>query len=225
MNSPQPLLHRIRADLESEIRSGRFKPGDRIPFEHELMKLYGCSRMTVSRALSAVHQNGLIERRKRAGSFVSLKPHRSSLLDVPDLESELTALGHAYRFVMVQKPIRAASEAEAIVNIEGIHFRDNQPMAYEWRAINLKLVPTAAEMRFGPTSPGHWLLAQLNWHSVENHVLAVEADNEMAHHLRIKKGTACLELNRQTWRDGVWVTRVRQIFPGFAYSLMTRLTA
>ena len=52
MNSPQPLLHRIRADLESEIRSGRFKPGDRIPFEHELMKLYGCSRMTVNKVLT-----------------------------------------------------------------------------------------------------------------------------------------------------------------------------
>ena len=225
MNSPQPLLHRIRTDLEDEIRSGRFKPGDRIPFEHELMKQYGCSRMTVSRALSAVHQNGLIERRKRAGSFVSLKPHSSSLLDVPDLESELTALGHAYRFMRVRHDMSSENDTDARINIEGIHFRDEHPMAYEWQTINLTLVPAAAATTFGPISPGHWLLTQLNWHSVENRVRAVEADNEVAQYLRLSKGTACLELNRQTWREDVWVTRVRQIFPGSAYSLMTRLTA
>ena len=50
--------------------SGEWAPGHRIPFEHELATEYGCSRMTVNKALSQLARAGLIERRRRSGSFV-----------------------------------------------------------------------------------------------------------------------------------------------------------
>ena len=46
--APQALYQRIRADLEDKILSGRWPPGYRIPFEHELVETYQCSRMTVN---------------------------------------------------------------------------------------------------------------------------------------------------------------------------------
>ena len=42
----ETLNQRIRADLESRILSGQWEPGFRIPYEHELMEQYGCSRIT-----------------------------------------------------------------------------------------------------------------------------------------------------------------------------------
>ncbi|MFY8153816.1 MAG: GntR family transcriptional regulator, partial [Hyphomicrobiales bacterium] len=63
---PEALVHtlhqRIRGDIEGRIMSGDLKPGDRIPFEHELSAHYGCSRMTVNKVLSALVDAGLIER-------------------------------------------------------------------------------------------------------------------------------------------------------------------
>ncbi|WP_296253579.1 GntR family transcriptional regulator, partial [uncultured Stenotrophomonas sp.] len=48
------LNHRIRSDIEGRILSGEWEPGFRIPFEHELMEQYGCSRMTVNKVLTAL---------------------------------------------------------------------------------------------------------------------------------------------------------------------------
>ena len=50
---PGASLHqRILADISERILSGDWPPGHRIPFEHELSAEYGCSRMTVNKALS-----------------------------------------------------------------------------------------------------------------------------------------------------------------------------
>ncbi|MGB3626279.1 MAG: GntR family transcriptional regulator, partial [Henriciella sp.] len=46
--SKKTLHDSIRSAIEDRILSGELKPGDRIPFEHELMETYGCSRMTVN---------------------------------------------------------------------------------------------------------------------------------------------------------------------------------
>ena len=62
------LHERIRKGIESRILSGELKPGDRIPFEHELMEQYSCSRMTVNKAVIELVNRGLIVRRRRAGS-------------------------------------------------------------------------------------------------------------------------------------------------------------
>ena len=61
------LYKTIRQDIERRILTGEWPPGHRIPFEHEIMARYGCSRMTVNKALSELAQADLIERRRRAG--------------------------------------------------------------------------------------------------------------------------------------------------------------
>lgn len=73
------LSVRIRGDIERRILSGEWPPGHRILYEHELMAEYGCARMTVNRVLSSLAEAGLIERRRRAGSFGNLAKaaHRS----------------------------------------------------------------------------------------------------------------------------------------------------
>ena len=63
------LYQRIRNDLEARIMSGAWPPGHRVPFEHELMETYSCSRMTVNKVLSALADTGLVVRRgKREAS-------------------------------------------------------------------------------------------------------------------------------------------------------------
>ncbi len=74
---------RIRQAIEDRIRSGDWKPGHRIPFEHELVVTWGCSRATVSKALGGLARAGLIERRRKAGSFVAHPQVHSAVLEVP----------------------------------------------------------------------------------------------------------------------------------------------
>ncbi|MEI2559189.1 GntR family transcriptional regulator, partial [Acinetobacter pittii] len=89
---------RIRLDIETRILTGEWPPGHRIPFEHQLMARYRCSRMTVNKALSELAQADLIERRRRAGSFVRRPQHMSAVLKIADIRAEITALGRAYGY-------------------------------------------------------------------------------------------------------------------------------
>ena len=91
--TPTLSLHkRILNDIEGHILSGEWPPGARIPFEHELSETYSCSRMTVNKALTQLAKSGLIERRRKAGSFVTRVPSRSVVLEISDTKAEVMAL-------------------------------------------------------------------------------------------------------------------------------------
>jgi GntR family transcriptional regulator, arabinose operon transcriptional repressor len=60
----------IRSALIRQLRSGHWKPGDRIPTEAELIERFGVSRITVARAVRDLEAEGLVERRRGAGTFV-----------------------------------------------------------------------------------------------------------------------------------------------------------
>src|SRR5258706_16050207 len=80
----KPTLYKqIRLDIERQILTGEWPPGHRIPFEHQLMARYGCSRMTVSKALSELAQADLIERRGRGGPFLRPPKILSAGLTLP----------------------------------------------------------------------------------------------------------------------------------------------
>ncbi len=57
--------------LQNEIASGRYKPGQRLPSETELVRRYGASRMTVFRAMHELQSLGIVTRRVGSGTFVA----------------------------------------------------------------------------------------------------------------------------------------------------------
>jgi GntR family histidine utilization transcriptional repressor len=79
------IADRIGSDIQRRIASGEWKPGHRIPFEHELVTQYNCARATVGKALTALVRTGLLERRRKAGTFVAYPHVQSAVLDIPDI--------------------------------------------------------------------------------------------------------------------------------------------
>jgi GntR family transcriptional regulator, N-acetylglucosamine utilization regulator len=70
---PVPLHHQVYLDLSAALDAGEWKPGDRLPPERELAERYGCSLITVRRALSELAREARIERTRGRGTFV-LRP-------------------------------------------------------------------------------------------------------------------------------------------------------
>src|SRR6201987_2697591 len=105
------LYKRIRADIEKRILTGEWPPGHRIPFEHKLVTRYGCSRMKVNKARSELAQADLIERRRRAGSFVRRPQHQSAVLQIADIRAEITALGRSYGYPLIHAARGSANVA------------------------------------------------------------------------------------------------------------------
>jgi DNA-binding LacI/PurR family transcriptional regulator len=60
--------------LNNCIQSGEYKPGDRLPSEAELGKMFDASRITVAKAVLELQRMNLVTRRPGAGTHVQAKP-------------------------------------------------------------------------------------------------------------------------------------------------------
>lgn len=67
---PVPLHHQVYLDLRSSLDSGEHNIGERLPPERDLARLYGCSLITVRRALDELAREGRLQRRQGKGTFV-----------------------------------------------------------------------------------------------------------------------------------------------------------
>jgi DNA-binding GntR family transcriptional regulator len=64
------LYSNLARDLHTAISAGVHRPGSMLPGEHELAATHGVSRQTVRAALNLLERDGLVERRRGAGTFV-----------------------------------------------------------------------------------------------------------------------------------------------------------
>ena len=229
MDRPLPKLSlhtRIRGDIEAHIIAGEWPAGHRIPLEHELMEQYGCSRMTVNKAVSALAAEGLIIRNRRAGSFVARPRMHSAVMQIPDIRHEIEARGSAYSYRCLKVETCQPhckhfggneSEKGRSMHILSVHVSDNEPLMLEERHIYLRAVPAAASVDFHAMPPGSWLLEHVPWTEAENRISAIAASTAEVNALGVLPGSACLVVERRTWRGAETVTKVRQTFRGDAY--------
>lgn len=71
-----PLYVQLMEELETSIRNGVYKPGDKIMTEAEMAKEYGVSLITVRKAVGSLMEKGLVVRKQGKGTFVT-KPKYS----------------------------------------------------------------------------------------------------------------------------------------------------
>lgn len=214
--------------------SGEWRPGHRIPTENEWTAAYGCSRMTVNKALRALVQAGLLESRKRAGTFVAAPRFHRAALEIPDIRDEVGAQGLAYRLELVRCERREATGADrallqgtggALLAIQCRHFAGALPYALEERLISLDAVPEAAAVDFSVEPPGSWLLGHVPWTEAEHRITAISAAAPVATGLEVAEGSACIALERWTWRGEERITYARQLYPGERYALVAHFRA
>lgn len=203
------LHRRIWSEVRDKILSGEWMPGHRIPSEHELMARYGCSRMTVNKALVQLARAGLIERRRKAGSFVARPRSQAAVLRIHDIADEVSALGLPYRFELTARRVRPWSRRDAagldlakrspILELACRHFAGRHAFCLERRLINLDAVPEAEAEDFSATAPGPWLVRQVPWTAAEHVIRATAADDATAAALGVPVASACLVVERRTW--------------------------
>lgn len=221
------IAEKIRSDIEARIASGAWRPGFRIPFEHELVTQYGCARATVGKALAALVRAGLIERRRKAGSFVAHPHVHAAVLDIPDIGAAIAERTGSYRFQLLSSRnlMNDGSEKDFAKGVKlrrlaGVHHGSTGPFACEDRIINLDAVPQAGDADFSAEPPSTWLLDHVPWSEARHRISAIGAGPEVSRRLDVPKGTPCLMVERWTWREGIPITFVSQIFLGDRYDLV-----
>src|SRR5204862_3853015 len=86
----------VKSFLKGELERGRWRPGELMPSEAELVGQFGVSRMTVNRALRELQTEGLVERVQGLGTFAAQLHKVSSTLTIRDLHEEIVERGHRH---------------------------------------------------------------------------------------------------------------------------------
>jgi GntR family transcriptional regulator len=77
--SGQPLYLQVERRIEDLLLQGRYKAGDRIPPEADLVGSLGVSRVTIRAGLTRLVERGVLERRQGSGTFLVRPPKGARL--------------------------------------------------------------------------------------------------------------------------------------------------
>lgn len=81
-----PAYKRIQSIIWKRIEAGHLKPGDAVDSERELARIHQVSLMTARHALTSLEREGVVERRRGAGTFVAPpKIHFNKLISYSEL--------------------------------------------------------------------------------------------------------------------------------------------
>lgn len=233
--TPTNSLHvRILNDVQDNILSGKWQPGFKIPFETDMAKQYNCSRMTVNKALTQLTKSGLLERRRKSGTFVKSPQSLSAALEITNIESEVKKLNQSYSYKLLSDETRKANANEKlqleldhnapIRDISCLHFANQQPFCYEQRLININAVPDVKTVSFAEQAPGAWLLKKVPWSHANHQIFAVAATENIAKNLKINFGDPCLIIERFTQNASEKITWTKLSYPGALHSLQATFT-
>ena len=209
----------VKADILSKIVQGELAPGSAIPNEVELAETYGCARATVNRAMRELADDGIIERRRKAGTRVRMAPVRQARFAIPIVRQEIKEQGADYRYSLVHRDVQTAPDwlrarlslepSARVLHLVCMHYADGVPYQHEDRWINLAVTPDATDTDFASIGPNEWLVSAVPFSNAEISFLAVQADTALAEYLGCAAGDALFQAERSTWWDGKAVTFVR----------------
>jgi GntR family histidine utilization transcriptional repressor len=224
-----PLFKQFQRTIIQQIVEGEFAPGDRLPSEAELMQHYALSRQTISKALSELADQGLLERNKRAGTTVAKGFRERFLMPIKDISVEVGERGGVYEYrILTLKKARNGDSGlrwndlplgAPLLHIEVLHLADNTVAQHERRFINLTAVPKAVDQTFEREPPGMWLMRNALWTWVRRRITAVNATEEVSRLLQVPVGAACVTLERRLYHQEDAVSIVFFIHPGDRFAL------
>lgn len=212
----------VKADILAKITQGIWGPGSLIPNEIDLAETYNCARATVNRAMRELADDGIIERRRKAGTRVRMAPVRQARFDIPIVRREIEGHGDTYRYAMVSSKVQDAptwlgarlklGTGGKTLHLTCMHYANGAPYQHEDRWINLAALPQAEQADFSEIGPNEWLVSTIPFSNAEISFAAVPADEELAEHLGCSKGDALFQTERSTWWQGNAITFVRLTF-------------
>jgi len=231
---PRTRYQAVKDHIRAAIRSGRWRPGDRVSSEHQLVAALGVSRMTVNRALREMAEAGELMRMAGVGTFVTDGKPQSALTRVANIADEIRGRGHSYTCDVITVARESAGVAVAaalglragdpVFHTVCVHRENGTAVQVEDRYVNPAADPAFIVQDFRRVPPAEYLLNTVPLDEVEHVVDAARPTKTESALLGIKPKDPCLVLTRRTWTNGMPVTYVRCTHPGSRYRLGARFT-
>ncbi len=86
-NSFEPAYSQLANILKAQIVAGAFRPGDQLPSEGQLCRMYGVSPMTVRRAINLLADQDVVATAQGRGTFVKRLRLGTAAFDLVELQN------------------------------------------------------------------------------------------------------------------------------------------
>ncbi len=201
-----PAYKKIQSAVRQRIESAELKPGDLVPSERELARTHKVSLMTARHALAGLEHEGVVERRRGAGTFVAApKIHFNKLMSYTE---QMSSRGLAPRSrVLVARIIEQEGEVaarlglpatSALVKLERLRETGDAPFALETcylpaaQFASLLKAPLGRVSLFSLLEDAYGI--QLAYSDEE--VDATAAESSLAELLRVHNGSPVLRIRQ-----------------------------
>jgi len=207
-----PAYRRIQKAILERIDAGQLKPGDAVGSERELARLHGVSLMTARHALVGLEQDGRVERRRGAGTFVAPpKIHFNKLTSFSEQMASRGLVG--YSKVLSASMVSDQAEISARLSlpsdgrlwkIERLRLGADEPFALETVYLSAQDFPGLARSRLERGSLFSLLEGEygMTLAHADEEIDATTADAKAAHLLAVAPGAALLRIRQLIFSGG-----------------------
>jgi GntR family transcriptional regulator len=233
-----PMYFQIQEQLLKMITSGQLRPGDLLPSEEELSRVYSVSRMTSRQALQALKTQGYASRHKGRGTFVTLPKVEKDIAHLSGFTAEMRALGRtASSHVLAADTISASADIAAwlavevgkpIFRLRRLRLADALPVAIEEIWLPLELFPGIQDIDFSRISLYATLRERygIRLSLADEIIEARAAKRQESDLLDIAPRSSLLVISRTLWSvEGKPVEAARSAYRGDRYRAVLQIPA
>jgi GntR family transcriptional regulator len=230
--NPSPLYLQLQQLIRDAIGNQVLNQGEAIPPERDLALEYDVSRITVRKAIGGLVEEGLLTRRRGAGTFVAERVEKS-FSKLSSFTEDMAARGRSASSSWISRAAGKVTPEEAmalglspgaaVLRFARIRYADDEPMALEFSTIagyGLASVDVVGESLYTALeAAGNRPVRALQ------RLRAVPFGGEHARMLGVDPGHAGLLIERRAFlRDGRPVEVTRSYYRGDAYDFVAELS-
>ncbi|RZI48072.1 GntR family transcriptional regulator [Lactococcus kimchii] len=199
----------IHDALKDEVEKEVWKIGQRLPSERDLAERFNVSRMTARQAVTALVDEGILDRRVGSGTYVASRRVREKMRGTTSFTEIITSQGKVPSTEVLSYIKTAPNEVEcerlniskkdSIIRMERIRYADKLPICFEVASIPYDLVKNFNKKEitsnFFKTLENHGYEIARS----EQIVSAKRVSTEVADYLAIRVGSAILGLTQVSY--------------------------
>lgn len=213
-NNPIPYYIQVRETLRERMQEGIWKPGDQLPGEPEMCRMFDVSRTVIRQALNDLVHQGLIVRQKGKGTFVAEPKITESLVQkLTGFYQDMVEQGYQPHSRVLQQGLIPAPRKVAaylqiepgtdVIQIERLRFVQNDPIALVTTYLPHSLCPDLLHQDFSHQSLYAYLDKACGLVIVRGHrsIEAVGANEYESRLLQVKKNAPLIMLDSVSYLE------------------------
>jgi GntR family transcriptional regulator len=231
-SSPMPLYRQLRRSLRDAIDQDVLVPDDSLPAERDIAIDFGVSRITVRKAIEGLVDEGLLDRRHGAGTFVASRIQKN-MAALSSFSEDIATRGWTASSQWLSKTEATVTPSESLAlglppetvvyRFDRIRFAEEKPLALEKAIVPAWCLPSMEAVG----ASLYAAMEQSNNRPTKalQRLQAIAFNSEQARLLGVSPGDPGLFIERRGYlEDGRIVEVTRSYYRGDAYDFVAELS-